>query len=57
MPRTRAPAPGAMQPGHLVKGTGRKKGPVSFRIILLQVENREQSHDCETKDNDQPRVH
>ncbi len=57
MPRTRAPAPGAMQPGHLVKGAGREKSPVSFRIILLQVENREQSYDHENKDNDQPRVH
>lgn len=57
MPRARAPAPGAMQTSHLVKGTGRKKGPVSFRIILLQVENRNQSYDYENKDNDQPRAH
>ena len=57
MPRARAPAPGAMQTSHLVKGTGRKKGPVSFRIILLQVENRKQSYDYENKDNDQPRAH
>ena len=48
----RAPAPGTVQPGHLVKGARRKEGSVSFRIILLQMEDPKQSHNCETKDED-----